>query len=273
MAKQVDGQKIKDAVREHYGGLVGKRAGAGCCSGGCCDGERGRDASPAKGGAGSSATYAETIGYSPTELAQVPEDAAANSFGCGNPLALAEIREGDVVLDIGSGAGMDSILAARRAGPAGKVIGLDMTPEMIARAQANVRRAGLQNVEFRLGDAEKMPVENVSVDLVISNCVINLAPDKDRVFSEAFRVLKNGGRLMISDMVAEGLPDQLLEDRAAWCSCISGAMPEREYLEAIRRAGFGDVQVLARADLDPRFLGGAPDLKISSIKVGAVKAI
>lgn len=181
-------------------------------------------------------------GYTAEQLAAVPLDAANMSLGCGNPTAMASLRPGETVLDIGSGAGIDALYAARRVGPAGRVIGLDMTPSMIERARRNAAEAGLGQVEFRLGQAEEMPVEEGTVDVILSNCVINLAEDKGRVFEEAYRVLKPGGRLSISDMVTAGpLPMSVRGDPQMWAGCINGALPEQEYLDLVRQAGFVDV--------------------------------
>ncbi len=189
-------------------------------------------------------------GYSREELARLPADAVANSFGCGNPVALAQIREGDTVLDLGSGAGIDLLLAAKLAGPAGRVIGVDMTPAMIERAMRNAADAGLSNVEVRRGIIEKLPVEADTIDMVISNCVINLSPEKKKVFAEIHRVLKPGGRFSISDIVAEELPAWLKDLAALYTACISGAIPESEYLAGLREAGLVDVAVRDRLVYD-----------------------
>ena len=181
--------------------------------------------------------------YSGDQLAAVPAAAAAISLGCGNPTALASLRSGEVVLDIGSGGGIDAFFAARRVGPTGRVIGLDMTPAMIERARRSAADAGLTNVEFRLGQAEAMPVEDGIVDVILSNCVVNLCEDKGKVFEEAFRVLRAGGRLAISDMVTDGpLPIRVRSDADHWAGCVHGALPEREYLDLVRAAGFTDVR-------------------------------
>lgn len=181
-------------------------------------------------------------GYTAGQLAAVPLDAALMSLGCGNPTAMASLKPGETVLDIGSGAGIDALYAARRVGFEGHVIGLDMTPSMIERARRNAAEAGLGQVEFRLGQAEAMPVEDGTVDVILSNCVINLAEDKGRVFEEAFRVLKSGGRVSISDMVTAGpLPASVRSDPQMWAGCINGALPEQEYLDLVRQAGFVDV--------------------------------
>jgi SAM-dependent methyltransferase len=182
-------------------------------------------------------------GYTADQLAAVPAPAAAISLGCGNPGALATLRPGEVVLDIGSGGGIDAFFAARRVGSEGRVIGLDMTPAMIARARKTAEESGLTNVEFRLGQAEAMPVEDDTVDVIMSNCVINLCEDKGRVFEEAYRVLRDGGRLAISDVVAAGpLPLSMRSDPTAWAGCVSGALPEREYLDLLAAAGFRDIE-------------------------------
>lgn len=182
-------------------------------------------------------------GYTADQLAAVPASAAEISLGCGNPDALASLHPGEVVLDIGSGGGIDAFLAARRVGADGRVIGLDMTPAMIERARRTAEEAGLANVEFRLGQAEAMPVEADTVDVIMSNCVINLCEDKGQVFEEAYRVLRDGGRLAISDVVAAGqLPLSMRSDPTAWAGCISGALPEREYLGLLAAAGFHHIE-------------------------------
>ncbi len=189
-------------------------------------------------------------GYSPAALAALPADAVRSSFGCGNPVALADIRAGDTVLDLGSGAGIDLLLAAKLAGPQGRVIGVDMTPEMIARARENALAAGLENVEVRRGIIEELPVESASVDFVVSNCVINLSPEKRRVFAELHRVLKPGGRFSISDIVAEPLPGWVKDDGLLYSACIAGAIPEEAYLAGLRAAGLVEVAVRDRLTYD-----------------------
>ena len=202
-------------------------------------------------GRGPCGEYAPTsIGYAPEELGDVPHDAVVNAFGCGNPLAYSEVRQGQVVLDLGSGAGIDVILAARKVGPAGRVIGVDMTPEMIARARENIARAGLSNAEIREGYIEALPVEDTSVDWVISNCVISLSPDKPKVFAEIARVLRPGGRFSISDLVVSEMPAWLRELPALHDACIGGALDEAAYLEGLRDAGLIDVRVVARSTYD-----------------------
>jgi ubiquinone/menaquinone biosynthesis C-methylase UbiE len=187
------------------------------------------------------------IGYSEEDLQAVPEGANLG-LGCGNPVALASLQEGEIVLDLGSGAGFDCFLAAGRVGKSGRVIGVDMTPEMLDRVRENARRGGYENVEFRLGEIEHLPLADASVDVVISNCVINLSPDKPSVFREAFRVLKPGGRLMVSDIVLEGeLPEAIRESAEAYVGCVSGASLKADYLRAIEEAGFKDVEVLEQS--------------------------
>lgn len=176
-------------------------------------------------------------GYSAEELAALPQDAVANAFGCGNPLAFAEVRPGETVLDLGSGAGIDLLIAAEKVGPEGRVIGVDMTDEMVERARANAAAKGLHNVEVRKGLIEALPVEDASVDWVISNCVINLSPEKDKVFAEIARVLKPGGRGSISDIVVEGLPEEVRANREFYTACVAGAIREADYLAGLRRAG------------------------------------
>jgi len=202
------------------------------------------------------------MGYSQDDLEGIPDSTLSSFAGCGNPLAIEELKEGEVVLDLGSGAGLDCFLASKKVGPHGRVIGLDMTEQMLAKANTNRDKLGLKNVEFRLGEMERIPVEDSSVDVIISNCVINLSPEKREVFREAYRVLKPGGRMMISDTVLEKkLPLELKNDPQAWASCIGGAVMEKEYLEMMREVGFQDIQVLSRKPLGP----------VISAKIRAVK--
>ena len=198
----------------------------------------------------------KSAGYEEEELGRLPADAVQNSFGCGNPLAYAGVTPGQVVLDIGSGAGIDCLIAAEKVGSTGRVIGLDMTPEMIERGRQNTREAGVTNVEFRLGDAEKMPVADASVDWVISNCVINLSPDKPAVFREIARVLKPGGRISISDIVAEDLPAAIRDSRDAWTGCLAGAISEAAYVQGLEAAGLREVRATSRLVYDAGQLQG-----------------
>jgi ubiquinone/menaquinone biosynthesis C-methylase UbiE len=184
------------------------------------------------------------MGYTEEELGTVPEGANLG-LGCGNPVALASLKEGETVLDLGAGAGFDCFLASGKVGPMGRIIGVDMTPEMVEKARDNARKGNYANVEFRLGEIENLPAGDNSVDAVISNCVINLSPDKKRVFAETFRVLKPGGRLMISDIVLlKELPDFIRNSIQAYVGCVSGAMLKDEYLKAVREAGFQDVKII-----------------------------
>ncbi len=225
-------QDIKKHVRERYARAA--KETESCCAPKTC-------------GCGTSARSGEEagrmVGYSAEDLAAIPEDANLG-LGCGNPAALAGLKKGETVLDLGSGAGIDCFLAAAKVGPTGRVIGVDMTPEMLDRARQNAGRSGAKNVEFRLGEIENLPVADGSVDVIISNCVINLSTDKPRVFREAFRVLRPGGRLMVSDLaLKKPLPGAIRESVEAYVACIAGALVKDDYLEAIRKAGFGDVEV------------------------------
>ena len=224
-----DTETLKAAVRETYGHIASGTA-AGCCSGsGCC----GPAARPTSGG----------IGYSDEERESVPEGADLG-LGCGNPQAIANLRAGERVLDLGSGAGFDAFLAARQVGPTGFVIGVDMTAEMVARARANLLNADSENVEFRLGEIEHLPVADESVDVIMSNCVINLSTDKPAVFREAFRVLAPGGRLAISDIVAVSeLPISIRDDLEAYAGCVAGAGLVTDLVRLLNEAGFKDVVV------------------------------
>lgn len=258
------------AVQLSYGSLAENSCcGASATKASCC-GTVDTAASQAMAlvEAGQAEVVLYDTGYTAEQLAAVPPDAAQMSLGCGNPTALASLRPGETVLDIGSGAGIDALYAARRVGPTGRVIGLDMTPAMIERARRNAAAAGLTHVEFRLGQAEAMPVADNIVDIILSNCVINLAEDKGRVFEEAYRVLKPGGRVSISDMVTAGpLPMNLRSDPAQWAGCINGALPEAEYLDLVRQAGF--VDVAGQRSLSRGELAG---VEVYSLAVSAHKA-
>ena len=190
--------------------------------------------------------------YSVEETGELPDQAVLASLGCGNPTALAELHEGEVVLDLGSGGGIDVLLSARRVGPTGKAYGLDMTDEMLALARENQRRAGVANVEFLKGEIEAVPLPDASVDVIISNCVINLSLDKDKVLAEAYRVLRPGGRFAVSDMVFRGdlslVPDEIMRSVEAWGGCISGALEESDYVARLERAGFVDAEVVVTQD-------------------------
>jgi len=193
-------------------------------------------------------------------------------LGCGNPTAIADLKAGEVVLDLGSGAGVDVFLAANKVGSIGRVIGVDMTEEMVDKAEEIARNYGYRNVEFRLGEIESLPVEDKSVDAVISNCVINLSPDKSKVFREAYRALKPGGRLTVSDIVSEGvLPAEIKDNLDAWACCIGGALEQQEYLKEIKEAGFDDVQVLSSKEFYIEGEGSQALTKLLSITVKAYK--
>jgi arsenite methyltransferase len=258
MAKKDD--DIKKHVRERYAQAA--KSEASCCvsSPKCC-GEAGV----------SEEKTSQIIGYSPKELKSIPEDANLG-LGCGNPAALAGLKKGETVLDLGSGAGIDCFLAAARVGPAGKVIGVDMTPEMIDRARENARKNSYRNVEFRLGEIENLPAADDSVDVIISNCVINLSTDKARVFREAFRVLRPGGRMMVSDLtLKKPLPRAIRESVEVYVACVAGALVKEDYLAAIREAGFKDIDVVSEkafpAELvldDPRVPELAKKLNLTS---------
>jgi arsenite methyltransferase len=217
---------IRTVVREKYGEIAeGKRSGCGCSSECCGD-------------------VMLTLGYTEEQKAALPEGADLG-LGCGNPLAHAAVKPGETVLDLGSGAGVDCFLAAREAGPAGRVIGVDMTPSMLEKARANATKGGYANVEFRLGEIEHLPVADASVDCIISNCVVNLSPDKPQVFREAHRALRPGGRMLLSDLVlTRPLSRELQQDVTLYVGCVAGAAMKDDYLDMVRRAGFVEVAVV-----------------------------
>lgn len=243
---------VRESVQNNYGAKA-LSDGCGCADDCCSDGAAGTDGCCAPGCCSPGLVSLDELvagsvnfntGYSAEETAAIPASAAQISLGCGNPTAMANLREGQVILDIGSGGGMDSFLAAKKVGAQGRVIGVDMTPAMLERARQTAQRNGYENVEFLQGYAEKLPVEDRTVDVIISNCVINLTEDKGQVFREAFRVLKAGGRLEVNDMVFGGaLPVSARYSTNGWSECISGALPEAEYIDLVKQAGFTDVSV------------------------------
>jgi len=222
---------IKEVVKEKYGqaALRVTSGGSSCCG-----------ATP---GSGCSDPITSNL-YDPSQAQQIPEEALLASLGCGNPTALANLNPGEVVLDLGSGGGIDVLLSAKRVAPTGKAYGLDMTDEMLALANQNKRRAGVQNVEFLKGEIENIPLPDESVDVIISNCVINLSADKDRVLREAFRVLKPGGRLVVSDVVTRGeMPAEIRKSVLLWVGCVAGALEENEYRRKLASAGFENIEI------------------------------
>jgi len=242
-------EEIKKVVREGYAKIA--KQDSSCCApvNSCC------------GSTDLAQDIGKSIGYTEEELKAVPEGANLG-LGCGNPVALASLRKGETVLDLGSGAGVDCFLTADKVGENGRVIGVDMTPEMIERARENARKGNYGNVEFRLGEIGNLPVADNSVDIVISNCVINLAPDKRRVFTEAFRVLKPGGRLMISDIVLlRKLPDFIKNSIEAYIGCLSGAIMRDEYIEAIKAAGFQEVRIIDETSFPIECIANEPTAK------------
>jgi SAM-dependent methyltransferase len=245
--------KIKKIVKKRYGKIAEN-------SKSCC---------PSCGNS-SLIGQAKLIGYSEEDIKNVP-GASNMGLGCGNPVALANLKEGEIVLDLGSGGGIDVFFASKKVGPKGKVIGVDMTEKMIKKSKETAKEHGYKNVEFRLGEIENLLIEDNSVDVIISNCVINLSPDKEKVFREAYRVLKPNGRIMISDLVTEGnLPDEVKKSFDAWGGCVAGALEKNDYLDKIRKTGFKNVRIVSESSYDvdvSKQLKG----KITSVKVEGYK--
>ncbi|MEK6815237.1 MAG: arsenite methyltransferase [Nitrospirota bacterium] len=232
--------RIREAVRKRYAGIAAGKS-KGCCG----------------------TVGLEKLGYGREEMEEMPSSAAMG-LGCGSPVRFAGLKEGETVVDLGSGGGIDAFLAAREVGPAGRVIGVDMTPEMIARARNNAVRGNFTNVEFRHGIIENLPVDDSSADVVVSNCVINLVPDKHAVFREVFRVLKPGGRFIVSDMVSSfELPARVRRHPRLWSACLGGAVPEERYVEMVRTAGFDPVEIVTREGLR---LGPVHSVTVKAVK-------
>jgi len=242
-------EEIKKVVREGYGKIAQKKLS--CCA----------PASSCGGKEDFVQDMSKRIGYSEEELKIVPEGANLG-LGCGNPVALASLKKGEVVLDLGSGAGFDCFLAANQVGKEGRVIGVDMTTEMLDRARENARKGNYENVEFRLGEIENLPVADNHANIIISNCVINLSPDKKRVFREAFRVLKPGGRLMVSDIVLlKELPEEIKNSVAAYIGCLAGAVSKKDYLGAIQEAGFQETKIIDEVTFPAELVANDPTIR------------
>ena len=251
----MENEKVKEFVKKRYGEIAQSKQSC-CCSSSCCE--------------PSNRDITKEIGYSEKDLENLPESAILG-LGCGNPVAFANLRKGETVLDLGSGGGIDVFLASKKVGQNGKVIGVDMTEEMLERAKASALKHGYKNVEFRLGEIENLPIENNSIDTIISNCVINLSSDKLKVFQEAYRVLKPNGKLMVSDIVTKGkLPEDIRKSFDAWAGCIAGALEQNEYIETIKKAGFKKVEIISEniysIDISDNLAG-----KLLSIQIKAQK--
>lgn len=228
----------KNIIKESYAKIAQSSGGCGCSS---CDCDSGQTLQ----------RQTKQLGYSQDEINQAPIGSNLG-LGCGNPVAIASLNEGETVLDLGSGAGFDAFLASKKVGKTGKVIGVDMTDEMLQKARENAEKGGYTNVEFRKGDIEDLPIEDNAVDVIISNCVINLAPNKEKVFKEAYRVLKSGGRLMVSDVVlVKPLPEELKNDKELLVGCVSGAILKKDYFEMLEKTGFSNIEILKEV---PAFL-------------------
>lgn len=257
----MEDKKVRKVVREGYAKIAKQESSCCAPTNSCC------------GSANVAQDISKNIGYTDEDLKVVPEGANLG-LGCGNPIALAGLKEGETVLDLGSGAGLDCFLSAKKVGENGKVIGIDMTSEMVEKARENATKGDFKNVEFRLGEIENLPVADNSVDVIVSNCVINLSPDKQRVFNEAFRVLKSGGRLMVSDIVLlKELPDMIRNSVEAYIGCLSGAIKKDEYLQMIKKAGFQQVDVIDEAFFPVELMVNDPTAKaiINKQNIGSEK--
>lgn len=247
-------EEIRQAVRDKYGSVAqATDTGCGCSISSCCN----------------PGDVSVALGYSPEQLTAAPEGANMG-LGCGNPHAIASLKEGETVLDLGSGGGFDCFLAAQAVGETGRVIGVDVTPEMVSKARQNVASVGFKNIEFRLGEIENLPVADASVDVIISNCVINLSPEKPRVFREALRVLKPGGRLAISDVVATAqLPDEMKKDLALYAGCVAGAASIDELVDVLRKAGFTHIRIQPKDESREFIRDWAPGMRVEDFVVSA----
>lgn len=275
----MDNKEIKENVKKGYA-KIAQSNGSCCSSSSCCSSTN------------SAQDISRSIGYSDEEMNNVPEGANIG-LGCGNPVAIASLKEGDVVLDLGSGAGFDAFLASAKVGTTGRVIGVDMTKEMVEKARINATKGNYKNVEFRFGEIENLPVDDNLIDVIISNCVINLSPDKEKVFRESFRVLKPGGRIMVSDIVLiKPLPKIIKDSVEAYVGCLAGASMKDEYLNYIKNEGFQSVEIISQTnypievmanDITAQIVKTAPDIKkedlndvensVASVKVRAVKSV
>ena len=247
-------EEIRQAVRDKYGSVAqATDTGCGCSISSCCN----------------PGDVSVALGYSPKQLTAAPEGANME-LGCGNPHAIASLKEGETVLDLGSGGGFDCFLAAQAVGETGRVIGVDVTPEMVSKARQNVESVGFKNIEFRLGEIENLPVADASVDVIISNCVINLSPEKPRVFREALRVLKPGGRLAISDVVATAqLPDEMKKDLALYAGCVAGAASIDELVDMLRKARFTHIRIQPKDESREFIRDWAPGMRVEDFVVSA----
>lgn len=258
--KSRESDLVREQVRSRYADIA--ESNESCCSSDCC--------TPTSLGDG---TFLARLGYSEDELATVPVGSNMG-LGCGNPRVIAALQPGEVVLDLGSGGGFDCFLAARQVGAEGKVIGVDMTPEMIAKARANGRKSEFENVEFRLGEIEHLPVADSSIDVIVSNCVINLSPEKDQVFQEAYRVLRPQGRLAVSDVIAiRPLPESVKKDMDAHCGCVAGAVTVAEIEQMLRRVGFAKISIEVQEGSDQFIRDWFPGTSIENhVRAAAITA-
>ncbi|BDH63578.1 arsenite S-adenosylmethyltransferase [Ureibacillus massiliensis 4400831 = CIP 108448 = CCUG 49529] len=254
---------IRQAVRDNYTKVAIKlNSSNNCCAPNCCD--------PSENQSITIDELSQKMGYTAEELASIP-DGANMGLSCGNPQAIADLKKGEIVVDLGSGGGFDCFLASPKVGPTGKVIGIDMTPEMISKARRNAEKPGFNNVEFRLGEIEHMPIVDSSVDVIISNCVINLSPNKPQVFKEAYRILKSGGRVAISDVIlTTELPESYLNDMNLYSGCISGAISIKTYEEYLKDAGFIDIQIIPKDESKEFIREWQPNYDLENYIVSAI---